>query len=128
MADLPCVPSRKARPDQRFFFVITSYSIHYTKLYELVTARQIDRQLEGLGAIHREQRHWVRSTQDLVSRLDDVVALRGAALQSTAQKGGAELDPLEIDQYNELHVISRQLLESHADSAEFVRRISYNFV
>ena len=89
----------------------------------LVTARQIDRQLEGLGAIHRDQRQWVRGTQDLMSRLDDLVALRGAALQSTAQKGGAELDPLEIDQYNELHVISRQLLESHADSAEFVRRI-----
>lgn len=89
----------------------------------LVTARQIDRQLEGLGTIHRDQRQWVRGTQDLMSRLDDLVALRGAALQSTAQKGGAELDPLEIDQYNELHVISRQLLESHADSAEFVRRI-----
>jgi len=89
----------------------------------LVTARQIDRQLEGLGAIHRDQRLWVRGTQDLMARLDDLVALRGAALQSTAQKGGAELDPLEIDQYNELHVISRQLLESHADSAEFVRRI-----
>lgn len=89
----------------------------------LVTARQIDRQLEGLGTIHRDQRQWVRGTQDLMARLDDLVALRGAALQSTAQKGGAELDPLEIDQYNELHVISRQLLESHADSAEFVRRI-----
>lgn len=89
----------------------------------LVTSRQIDQQLDGLGAIHREQRQSVRSAQDLIARLDDLVALRGAALQSTAQKAGAELDPLEIDQYNELHVISRQLLESHADSAEFMRRI-----
>ena len=89
----------------------------------LVTSRQIDQQLDGLGAIHREQRQSVRGAQDLIARLDDLVALRGAALQSTAQKAGAELDPLEIDQYNELHVISRQLLESHADSAEFMRRI-----
>ena len=58
-----------------------------------------------------------------MGRLDDLVALRGAALQSTAQKAGADLDPLEIDQYNELHVISRQLLEAHADSSEFQRRI-----
>jgi len=89
----------------------------------MVTARQIDQQLESLGAIHREQRLGVRATHELMGRLDDLVALRGAALQSTAQQTGAELDPLEIDQYNELHVISRQLLEAHADSGEFVRRI-----
>jgi chemosensory pili system protein ChpA (sensor histidine kinase/response regulator) len=89
----------------------------------LVTSRQIDQQLEGLGTIHRDQRQGVRQTHELMGRLDDLVALRGAALQSTAQKAGADLDPLEIDQYNELHVISRQLLEAHADSGEFMRRI-----
>lgn len=89
----------------------------------LVTSRQIDQQLEGLGTIHRDQRQGVRYTHELMGRLDDLVALRGAALQSTAQKAGADLDPLEIDQYNELHVISRQLLEAHADSGEFMRRI-----
>lgn len=89
----------------------------------LVTSRQIDQQLDGLGTIHRDQRQGVRYTQELMGRLDDLVALRGAALQSTAQKAGADLDPLEIDQYNELHVISRQLLEAHADSGEFQRRI-----
>jgi chemotaxis protein histidine kinase CheA len=89
----------------------------------LVTARQIDRQLDGLAGLHRDQRQEVRYNQELVSRLDDLVALRGAALQSTAQKAGAEMDPLEIDQYNELHVISRQLIEAHADSSEFMRRI-----
>lgn len=89
----------------------------------LVTSRQIDQQLDGLGGIHRDQRQGVRYTHELMGRLDDLVALRGAALQSTAQKAGADLDPLEIDQYNELHVISRQLLEAHADSSEFQRRI-----
>lgn len=89
----------------------------------LVTSRQIDQQLDGLGAIQRDQRQGVRYTHELMGRLDDLVALRGAALQSTAQKAGADLDPLEIDQYNELHVISRQLLEAHADSSEFQRRI-----
>jgi chemotaxis protein histidine kinase CheA len=89
----------------------------------LVTSRQIDQQIDGLGSIHRDQRQSVRFTHELMGRLDDLVALRGAALQSTAQKAGADLDPLEIDQYNELHVISRQLLETHADSGEFMRRI-----
>ncbi|MEQ1514021.1 MAG: response regulator [Lysobacteraceae bacterium] len=89
----------------------------------LVTSRQIDQQLDGLGTIQRDQRQGVRYTHELMGRLDDLVALRGAALQSTAQKAGADLDPLEIDQYNELHVISRQLLEAHADSSEFQRRI-----
>ncbi len=89
----------------------------------LVTARQIDQQLDGLNLMQREQRQGVRNTHELIGRLDDLVALRGAALQSTAQKAGVEVDPLEIDQYNELHVISRQLLEAHADSSEFMRRI-----
>lgn len=111
----------------------TSHSLHVasTLLDELqrlageslIAARQIDQQLEGLGGLHQEQRQGVRYSQDLISRLDDLVALRGAALQSTAQKSGADLDPLEIDQYNELHVISRQLIEAQADSAEFMRRI-----
>jgi chemotaxis protein histidine kinase CheA len=89
----------------------------------LVNSRQIDQQLDGLGTIQRDQRQGVRYTHELMGRLDDLVALRGAALQSTAQKAGADLDPLEIDQYNELHVISRQLLEANADSSEFQRRI-----
>jgi chemotaxis protein histidine kinase CheA len=89
----------------------------------LVTSRQIDQQLDGLGTIQRDQRQGVRYTHELMGRLDDLVALRGAALQSTAQKAGADLDPLEIDQYNELHVISRQLLEAHADNSEFQRRV-----
>jgi len=89
----------------------------------LVTARQIDQQLDGLSGLHRDQRAGVRNTQDLMARLDDLVALRGAALQSAAQQAGADIDPLEMDQYNELHIISRQLLEAQADSAEFMRRI-----
>lgn len=89
----------------------------------LVTSRQIDQQLDGLGSIQRDQRQGVRNTHDLMGRLDDLVGLRGAALQSTAQKPGVNIDPLEIDQYNELHVISRQLLEAHTDSTEFQSRI-----
>lgn len=89
----------------------------------LVTARQIDEQVATLATVHREQRASLRITQDLIGRLDDLVALRGAALQSVALAKGGELDPLEIDQYTELHVISRQLLEAHADGDEFMRRI-----
>ncbi len=89
----------------------------------MVTARQIDQQLGGLAGLHRDQRAGVRNTQELMARLDDLVALRGAALQSAAQQAGTEIDPLEMDQYNELHIISRQLLEAQADSAEFMHRI-----
>jgi len=89
----------------------------------MVTTRQIDQQLDSLAGLHRDQRIGLRNTQDLMARLDDMLALRGAALQSAAQQAGADIDPLELDQYNELHIISRQLLEAQADSTEFVRRI-----
>jgi chemotaxis protein histidine kinase CheA/ActR/RegA family two-component response regulator len=81
----------------------------------MIVSQGIDRQLEGVAELRRVQDESARHSQELLTRLDDLVALRGAALQSTAIASGTDLDPLEIDQYNELHVISRQLAEAHAD-------------
>ena len=89
----------------------------------LVMARQIDQRLGLLENMHREQESEVRNTSVLLGKLDDLISLRGAALQSTALRGGEEVDPLELDQYNELHVVSRRLLESNIDNNEYQRRV-----
>src|SRR5581483_885180 len=89
----------------------------------MIVAQGIDRQLEGVAELRRVQDEAARHSHELLTRLDDLVALRGAALQSTAIASGTELDPLEIDQYNELHVISRQLAESHADVQVSLRNL-----
>lgn len=89
----------------------------------LVMARQIDQRLAVLETMHREQVAEVRNSSGLLGKLDDLISLRGAALQSTALRGGSAVDPLELDQYNELHVVSRRLLESNADNNEYQRRL-----
>ncbi len=89
----------------------------------LVMARQIDQRLTLLENMHRDQVAEVRNSSGLLGKLDDLISLRGAALQSTALRGGSEIDPLELDQYNELHVVSRRLLESNADNNEYQQRL-----
>ena len=89
----------------------------------LVMARQIDQRLAVLENMHRDQVAEVRNSSGLLGKLDDLISLRGAALQSTALRGGTDVDPLELDQYNELHVVSRRLLESHADNNEYQQRL-----
>ncbi len=93
----------------------------------LVMARQIDQRLGLLAGLHKEQIEQRRSSTDLISVLDDLVSLRGAALQSTVLRGGDEVDPLELDQYDELHVVSKRLGESYADHAEYQYRLDALF-
>jgi chemotaxis protein histidine kinase CheA/ActR/RegA family two-component response regulator len=89
----------------------------------LVLGRQLERRIEGLAGSERELRTEVENERKLTSQLDDLVALRGAALQSAALSSTGGVDALELDQYNELHAVSRRLLESNTDNVARVRQI-----
>jgi chemotaxis protein histidine kinase CheA/ActR/RegA family two-component response regulator len=62
------------------------------------------------------QRTGSRQIRQLSSDLEQLVDVRGLAMM-----GGStgDLDALEMDQYNELHMLSRRIVESAADSREF---------
>jgi chemotaxis protein histidine kinase CheA/ActR/RegA family two-component response regulator len=64
------------------------------------------------------QRTGSRHIRQLSSELEQLVDVRGMAMLSG---GTGELDALEMDQYNELHMLSRRIMESAADSQEFSR-------
>jgi chemotaxis protein histidine kinase CheA/ActR/RegA family two-component response regulator len=64
------------------------------------------------------QRTGSRHIRQLSSELEQLVDVRGMAMLSG---GTGELDALEMDQYNELHMLSRRIVESAADSQEFSR-------
>jgi chemotaxis protein histidine kinase CheA len=87
-----------------------------------ILSRQVDQRLTGLLALERELRTELAAERNLTAQLDDLVALRGAALQSTALTSNPEVDALELDEYNELHTVSRRLSETHGDNEELVRR------
>jgi chemotaxis protein histidine kinase CheA/ActR/RegA family two-component response regulator len=80
----------------------------------LVLLRQIENQIkavdEGQAEIERQRQEGV----ELLEELDRSVSLRGSALQSARGKG-EEVDPLELDQYNELYTVTRRLIEVSAD-------------
>lgn len=87
----------------------------------LVLGRQVGQRLDTLVRTQRELGGEIRNERELVGMLDDLVAMRGAALQSTALTAGNQADALELDQYNELHTVSRRIIETNADSEALAR-------
>jgi chemotaxis protein histidine kinase CheA len=81
----------------------------------LIAIRQLDNRVQSLVRAQADQRTDLDRRADLLARLDDLVALRGSALDPASRGSDAEVDPLELDQYNELYVLSRQLIEAEAD-------------
>ncbi len=102
-----------------------------------VSARQLDQMLELaaqasiLLAQAQEQLAQLQETrvtfrqgserlQDLANELDRVVDLRavsrGRSAPRAASVAGRDFDALELDQYDDLHTVSRRIAESGADS------------
>lgn len=52
--------------------------------------------------------------QDLSAELDRLVDVRGLALTGRSRDSG--FDPLELDEYNDLHTVSRRIAEAGADT------------
>ena len=83
----------------------------------IITSQLQDR-VTRLSADLYAQRTGSRHIRQLSSELEQLVDVRGMAMLSG---GTGELDALEMDQYNELHMLSRRIMESAADSQEFSR-------
>ena len=67
-----------------------------------------------LGALRGDSRQFSKLSYEL----EQLVDVRGGAMLS-GRKGS--FDALEMDQYNELHMLSRRIVESDADGREFTR-------
>lgn len=80
----------------------------------LVLLRQIETQIKSVDEGQAEIERQRQDGAVLLIELDDAVNLRGIALQSS-RKQGEDIDPLELDQYNELYTVTRRLMEVSAD-------------
>jgi len=56
--------------------------------------------------------------QQQVTDIEKIVMLRGLSLTRADAKEDASFDPLELDRYNELHVVARALVEVTSDARE----------
>ncbi len=78
-------------------------------------------------------RHLLRSLREIKTNREDVYKLsqklehlidvQGADNKFIVNKKSEKFDPLEMDQYNELHTFSRRLIEATADSVELVKEL-----
>lgn len=57
--------------------------------------------------------------QQLVNELEQLVDIRGISMPLTQRRHYSEFDALEMDQYSELHTVSRRLMEAATDSHEW---------
>jgi chemotaxis protein histidine kinase CheA len=89
----------------------------------LVTSRRFEDRIQRLAREHLDLTIDAERNAALVSRLDDLVALRGAALDDARSVSPDAVDPLELDQYTELYVLARQLAEADVDRRERASRI-----
>ncbi len=64
--------------------------------------------------------------QQLGAELEQIIDLRDIALPRQQGAGPVEFDPLELDQYNELHTVSRRLVEAATDSREMGHAVEAN--
>jgi chemotaxis protein histidine kinase CheA/ActR/RegA family two-component response regulator len=89
----------------------------------IVMARQVEQRVRCVAGVHRDLLAQRDRSRDLLAQLDDLITLRGAALQSVRTRAGSEVDSLELDQYNELHVVSRRLLEANSDDTSQLQSV-----
>ncbi len=83
------------------------------------------------GQVHERVQRSVRQSrllqdqnallQQLGAELEQIIDLRDITLPQQKGAGPVEFDPLELDQYNELHTVSRRLVEAATDSREMGR-------
>ena len=59
----------------------------------------------------------------LSQHLEHLIDVQGASSKFSSSQDDEKFDPLELDQYNELHTYSRRLIEATADSVELVKEL-----
>jgi chemosensory pili system protein ChpA (sensor histidine kinase/response regulator) len=80
----------------------------------IIRARQVDDRIVHIERHHADIRTHARAFQTLIAQLQQLVEVRGAALDTLRQAGA--LDDLELDRYNELHTVMLRLVEASADA------------
>ncbi len=82
------------------------------------------RTMQQMGTI-QAQNH---NLQQLVFELENLVDIRGLTSPLLHHVADGEFDPLEMEQYNELHTVSRRLLEAVTDTRELTQEADAGLV
>ena len=88
----------------------------------IITAAQMQEQVDHLLAQLRDMKINKDSVLSLSQQLEHLIDIQGVGAKHINKEQDNKFDPLEMDQYNELHTFSRRLMEATADSVELVKQ------
>ncbi len=63
----------------------------------------------------------------LVAELENLVDIRGVAAPQQRERVKDDFDPLEFDNFSELHTVTRRLIEASADSQQIMSQVNEQF-
>ncbi len=75
---------------------------------------RLEHAMQQMGAVRAQN----TSMQQLVLDLERLIDIRGITSPLLQRAEAGEFDPLEMEQYNELHTVSRRLMETMTDASE----------
>lgn len=81
----------------------------------MALANQLRNSMGRLESAREELLQELNAMRQVSQQLDEQVGFRGAAL-ADRRRSALDVDPLELDQYNELYVVSRRVHETWADA------------
>ena len=84
----------------------------------LISTSQIQEYIKTIQSRHINLKTHNQTLQQLSFDLEHIVDVQGIASNINRQVTDGDFDPLELDQYHELHSMSRRLVEIAADSIE----------
>jgi len=85
---------------------------------------RLKRTVRQMRALHAQN----STLQQLVWDLEQLVDVRGVTSPLLQRMAQGEFDPLEMEQYNELHTVNRRLLEAVADAREMGQEMDASLV
>lgn len=89
----------------------------------IISASQMQEQVDHALAQLRDMKINKDSVLSLSQQLEHLIDVQGIAGKQLSKAQDEKFDPLEMDQYNELHTFSRRLMEASADSVELVKQL-----
>ena len=84
----------------------------------MISTSQIQEYIKTIQSRHIGLKSHNQTLQQLSFDLEHIVDVQGIASSNNEQTTDSDFDPLELDQYHELHSMSRRLVEIAADSIE----------
>jgi chemosensory pili system protein ChpA (sensor histidine kinase/response regulator) len=87
----------------------------------IIATSQMYENVNKLLACMREIKKNKDNVYSLSQKLEHLIDIQGTNDKFSNENNNEKFDPLELDQYNELHTYSRRLIEATADSVELIK-------